>query len=252
MPNSTTIYKKTAIDNTLILTERGYFVRQTNVGTAWTDLRMGMYIGIVPGSGSNDGNSADETVTTIGLATNMVMFGLKDSGSIFPKNQNSLFIGVMTSGSTSVKTTPAGGRMAGGDGKLYGVGFNGTGSVTTNSGSGITRTIDAAYSPGLTLLYCSLLGLRLLINNRGQSNQSIDMWFVDGTPNHEPGAAGYSTTDLRGDLANNAPNMTTTSLARIEWNDGVNALPVPDSLFIYIPFSNSRVRISAMGAYVFG
>jgi hypothetical protein len=46
--------------------------------------------------------------------------------------------------------------------------------------------------------------------------------------------------------------MTTTSLARIEWNDGVNALPVPDSLFIYIPFSNSRVRISAMGAYVFG
>jgi hypothetical protein len=241
------IYYKTATDNTLLLEPREMVVRKINSGSGWTDLRIGIYAGCVVDTDDNSFPTA--TVDPVGLQNNFsnrMYLGLKSSGSAFPGTDGTMFIGTMSSGSVSTykwnyNYPPYPSDLASNDQRLYGAGVSG--SITYLGTNALTSfEIPDATSVAGTTSYSGMWGLRLVINNKGLSNQTVSLYHMTTRP-----SAPYTFSALRGHLS----SLGQTSLGTVTWNDGVNAYPLPDHFFFYLPYSIMRARVSTIGAWVF-
>jgi hypothetical protein len=260
------IYNNT-VENTLILAPREYVSRPFSFGASWTEIRMGMFFGLVSAVGDNV-NSVAETVA-IASAADRITFGIKDSSAVVPGAVGSQFLGAITnyaSGAygyppTSQNVVGAGLNWVGtnyaasGNNTLCAVGANGTTLATAASQaapgtpvtSGYSTTMDNMWYPttisGVSS-YCGFFGLRFVIANAGLATQTVTIWY---SSNGQQAVAGsnYSVPALQ-TLLNNTAWGGTGNTWIIQWNNGSVAYSIPSYWWLRLPLYNNRIRISAM------
>lgn len=230
------IYQKDT-EKTLILSPRESYQRAFDFGLDWTEIRLGMYFSGISAAGDNSA-SVNETVN-INNASDRIAYGIKNSTNTnYPGTADSIFIGALSNGSSSQcngenfysqpSTLLAGGGLYGITQILPGSPNLGAGLIYPNSPAGSTS-------------YCGAAILRIVISNRGLSNQSV---VVSSAFTKTISGSDYSSAALR-TLMNNASWVAAGSF---NWNDGSVAYPIPDAFYIRLPFYNNRIRISCMRA----
>lgn len=262
------IYQKSgsvSSEMTLILEPTQSFVRQFSLGT-WDELRMGMFFSCLTGSGPTSDNTTvatdsqprvirEDIAITGDNNRQKVMFGLKDSSSLAPGTVGTLFVGVATTGSSRLgdNTSVVPYHIAIGSittATLGSIGYSGSTKI-----GGITETVggnsgimapwqggNPVEDPGAISYYCGFYGLRFVINNPGAAGQTMDVWSMRPTQGTQPGSD-YSTDNLKTQL-DLLP--VSASLTRLNWNNGSVAYPIPDSFYVYFPFTKSKTRLSAI------
>lgn len=244
-----TIYQKIVGDNTLVLDARQAFVRQIDTGSQieWTDLRIGMYCaGVDTGSDNNTGGF-NENVGSQNNPINRLVFGLKDGGPDFPGSGSAVFVGMMTSGSTNTSKltyqyNPYYPYIGSDTSKMFNIGYNAGTKVGESNGS-FTFGSPILTNVAGTSTYHAAWGVRFLVNNRGLSTQTISLYGMsqgDSPPD-------YTSANLRSWLG----SQSQTSLGTIAWNNGATAYAIPNNFFVYMPFNGIKLRISALGGWVF-
>jgi hypothetical protein len=248
-------------DQTLILSTRTQIIYPFEA-PGWTDLRVGFLLSVTGAQPADD-----DPVT--GVAENIVMhadgrgpqdrywIGLKDRGTSLPKNTGTRFVGYSNAsgedatielvGDSSLSTSD----IAVGTANNFfwrpnnSSGFQRSGGIwqdfhpRTLSTDGVQQHF--ARVPASAGGYATLLALRITrpdpasntitVRVPHMSFRSADVLFTN-TP----------TLDL---LLDNLRNFPTTVQ---QWGpNGLSA--VPDALYCYWPFSNSRLRIHALGIY---
>lgn len=232
-------------ENNLLLEPREAFYRPFDLGR-WTELRIGMLFRMV-GVGSDSSSIATETVP-VNTNSDKIFIGIKDSGSNLPGVGNTNFIGV---GTVSASQVRAMGTVIGAD-------------TFTESGSGTTyaRLNFSVYSASFGFQYYAqqsstnapyfsgsasgsqyngFYGLKYVLENSGSANQRVVITYRVGV---NPGT---SSAELHSQLSSNLnwTGLTTgdTIPTTASWNPGV---PLPNSFFVYTPFYNNRLRMSAI------
>jgi hypothetical protein len=247
-------------DKTLILTTRSQMVLPFQAPN-WTDLRVGFFLSVCSLAG-------DDTITTLGeIITNpgspdglgpqdRYWIGLKDRGAALPKNPESVFVGFSNASPADHTIEPSGN------------------SRLTSSDLGITATNVNFWRPNNSENQSRSGGIWQGFHNRFISGDGVQQHFVQTTA----GAGGYATLlalrITRPDkdskrLTARVPHIAqhsadvlftdTPTLALLkatlqafpatvqQWNGTL--LSVPDALYLYWPFNNSRLRCHALGIF---
>ena len=218
----------------------------------WLDLRIGMFLSLCPpGVGhQNDPPTglAEPTVTAIGPSTYMWL-GLKDSGPNLPSDGTGSFIGFTNSsprflGNGALVSSDI---SVGNDNTLWRATNSVDGQASRIMGieNGVIRVIDFSIPHFVqntaTRGYTGMIGIRL--TRPSSTSNTITMYIPRPT-----------TGSLSCDIAfTNTPTLTQLLSLLDPWPTTVTTLgPVtfgslPDSLFIFWPFHNSRLRMSVWG-----
>lgn len=236
--------------NCLVLGIREAFYQPFNIGT-WTEARMGMYYSFTAAPGSSNPDTFNVNSPYVGESMaytgspNGLFIGITNSGATtLPLAGNSIYAGI----SLSASFVSGSGILA--DGILKGF-PNGSPNLTTLCSSGTGYQILGSFgglypvSPALstgTSSYASFLGLRFVIGNVGQTGQTID---VSASTNQSGiGTNSISLDSLRAQLLS-FPNQSigTPQYFTTGFSSGGGPLPPPDSMLIYFPLDNNRIRI---------
>ncbi len=232
------IYTKGS-EKTLILSPREAVNRQFDFGTDWTEVRVGMFVGAVAGTGPNDEVVA-ETVT-INNFSDRCIFGIKNTGQTLPGEAGSLFLGVRSAESSVTVTTPHSG-IGSPSGGWHGVGYHDTTQVDAAGGDdGSNKWGDVAASGGSA--YAMFFGIQLVINNIGTSSQSVDVKVGATSPF---AGTDYSAINLRTTMNNF--NFAGLFPMTVPWNTGSAARVIPDCAYVRASTFLNRIRISAIEA----
>jgi hypothetical protein len=235
-----TIYQKTASDRTLILSPREYFLRPFDFGTDWTEVRVGIFFSGVTSGGDNT-QAVSETVA-VSSAIDRIAFGIKDSATAaLPGQAGSLFIGSLTA--TTRDSESNGSDFQGSAiGALAAGAYNGVTLVGGATGQELGNSMAFGGGVANASAYCGFYAVQFVIANRGLATQTVT---VRASSTSAVAGTDYSATNLRTYLNAGPWTGTAHSLA---WNDGAAAYPLPDAVYIRMPFYNNRIRISAIRA----
>jgi hypothetical protein len=235
-------------ENNLLLEPREAFYRPFDLGQ-WTELRIGMLFRMV-GVGSDSSSIATETVP-VNTNSDKIFIGIKDSGSNLPGVGNTNFIGVATVSGSIVRSMPTvlGSDTISESGSaalyprlnliVYSSSFLYQHYGTFTNQSNTTAPYFSGSASGSQ--YNGFYGLKYVLQNSGSDNQKVLISYRIGV---NPGS---SSADLHSQLASNL-SWTTLTLndmnpTTASWNPGV---PLPNSFFVYTPFYNNRLRMSAI------
>jgi hypothetical protein len=230
-------YNLNSNDQTLILDTQATFLQPFNAGN-WTDLRFTMACSLTKQSDPNDPTGLAEVIGA-GEPNNQFHLGFKKADGLFPNSSN--FFGVSTkvlsasaAASQIVSASGFNNVTQNGDGKLYFLASNGSSMANSVSATGI-RFQNAITTPTFTG-YATLLMLRLV--------------RYDPTSNYINSAEAVVTG---GYFDNGTPFGTDTSIGTLRTVTAAAAFTpqivpftfsaIPDSLYAYYPFMNSRLRI---------
>jgi hypothetical protein len=231
------IYTKLT-DKTLVLAPREGICRKFNLGTDWTEIRVGVFLSCVSSAGSNVDNTL-EIIVPSGI-TDYITFGIKDDSLTLPGQPGSLFLGIRSHDVSVVASSPPGGGGGFKDsaGTWNMTGYFGTSIVENTSGGGLTGSPIGASAASGSSAYCGFFCVKIIITNRGLSTQS-----VSATISKEDSVAGtdYSAAALRTKM--NAANFPTPE--SIAWNTGAAARAIPDCIWLRSPLYDNAFRVSA-------
>lgn len=231
------IYQQVSSDKTLILAPREAFQRKFDVGS-WNEIRLGIFFNSA-GSSTPTSSYVDEILNQ-NTRSDIIAFGLKDSAtSILPGFSGSYFLGASITGSESMaanNTQYYNNSIT----NLYGTGFYGTSASFGSSNLSQLRYPNGGGANSSTD-YCGFYVLKMVLNNSGSSTQTVTM-TTSATQQVSSGTSFYSIPQLN-QLMNNA---TFGSNSTVTWNDGVNAYPIPDSIWIRTPYYFNTIRISSL------
>jgi hypothetical protein len=243
------IYQKNVSDKTLILGPRESFNRQIITGSAWSEVRIGIFASLVSDSNDN-GKAGGQSVSSQNVLSNRIFIGLKDSSSLFPGSADTLFLGAMSSGSTTTDLHgtynyppyPIG--FSSNERKFYAHGYYGS---TPKIGANTTFNFDFPGDGQISgdSQYQGIMIVSLAVHNIGAANQQVVISAGHSGVAETP----YDASNMFLYLSKNK-GPTWTTLGTVNWNDGATAYPLPDSLFIYSPFVNARLRMSCIQAHV--
>lgn len=240
-----TIYLKSGTDQQLVVQPRCSFTRAFNVGT-WTTLLMGFYIQATTASNINADVTTLENLT-VNSPKDAFYVGLRNSASTaFPLTTGCQFIGAIpqnyqTAGAESAQISYGAPNNSIGTASshILAVGLNDASVV--GGGTYPTYQISAAnqVAPAATTAsnYNGLFMMKFVVVNAGLASQSVSVSSLLTTVN-----APYTTDALRASLLGAGYGASVS----IAWNSGGVALPIPDAMYMYWPFYNSRMRYSAV------
>jgi hypothetical protein len=233
---------------------RGNYHRQSNVTTTWNEVRMGMLFQVIPATafgGTNDGASVVETVT---VASNLDwicigMMNTRANSSIIPGTAGAQFAG--TGYGVVNGQTVAAGSNSGGSSSLTGsyrkmITTNGVTIIgqDTASGGGLA-ILYAQYAAASGYNYASFYGMKIVVGNAGLSTQTLTI--RDGSD-----LGPFSLTTQASVIPKLLERLTNVSWdtysTPIAWNAGGVALPLPDCIFVRLPFYNNCLRMLAYEA----
>jgi hypothetical protein len=257
------IFSKTSpgpTDKTVIMAVREALVQPFDAG-AWLDLRIGFFLSICSGT---DG-SGDDTITglseTVGpdpsTADNRVWIGVRNNGTVFPTGGGVVFMGYSNSepgterGHTNLASSDIGVGTTNSDyWRPNNALFPGsssfkamiTDSVQQRSAFPEIVHMVQNFSGGHAAGYATLLGIRL---TRGSPmlGSPITMEVYEGTNTTD---IEFSSTPTNTELETNLKSFPT----QVRTLGPVTTSAIPDSLFLYWPFTLSRLRIHSAGIVV--
>ena len=205
------------------------------LGSNWTEARIGMYFSVVSGTSKNDLPDASESLA-VADNSDYITLGLKDSGSLAnPGDAGSLFLGVRSTGTTSLATTSL---LADSNGECSAVGCAGT---TIIDGGVLQNGAFAFPDPSPEEGFCAFYSVKFRIQNRGSSSQSVGISVARSSA---VSGVDYSRIALL-QLMNNS---TYGAEKIISWNSGGSARNIPDSAWMRFPFYLYRIRVQAFMA----
>jgi len=238
------IYSKIAGDQVLIPAIRESFTRPFNFG-AWNEILFGMYVSVTSlGSGNGTPSGLPEAVTWH-TPSDYYYLGVRNSSSTaFPFSAGAQFIGYIP------YNTSGGGMAEYGLGGNYYVGSNGDGcwAVALNNATNLSThtagfqhaaSIKCGTTPTTGSGYNGFWGFRMTVQNAGLASQTVTIYNSNTQP---IAGTNYSQTALQTYIL----GVAWGSGIVLPWNAGGVALPLPDAIFLYLPFYLNRIRISAM------
>jgi hypothetical protein len=243
MPLSS-FYDKTSTilgtEKTLILEGAGTVLQfPLNMGS-WNEIRLGIFGAII---GTSDGNAAGVAESfTASSPNNFFCLGIKDNSNIIPGSTGSTFFGLApynlaTTESISVSAALRQLNVATGDGASN---FCNYWKDTTNL-NGNNSALSAFNSdPTIAGSYAFKTGVILKVNNRGLATQTLQGRFL--IVNSDPVVTGYTIDSLRSYLN----TLTIAAATARTANNGSVAHAVPDTFYLRWPFTNNRLRLSAL------
>ena len=214
--------------------------RPSLVGTSWNEVRLGILYTWVP-TVSSDAACSAESITAASCL-DWFTLGLKDSSDLAPGRAGASFIGFCFPGTTatytvSITSNAAGtGTLATSSNHSYIASVYGTSLLSADN---IATVFTVQYPIFSLTSVCAFLGLKLVVNNAGASNQSITCTMYSNTAGN---TADMSVNNLRTQIFNVAYATSGT----INWNSGGVALPLPTYWYLRLPFNLSRIKITAM------
>lgn len=251
------IFQKTVNDNVLILGTRES-ATQPFQAPDWIDLRMGMFLSLTKAANDDDPSALGETIaqpsSMVSPPEDRVWIGFKDSGADLPTARTGVvFIGfgnafpappptrgesILSSSDIAVGTTNAYyWRPRNSLSNQFAALVTDGGISRAHSQNGIQQHFpqDVANAGG----YCVLLGLRLTRPNPASHIittliKTNGVWSADML---------YTSTPTKELLESNLDPWPT----QVQQLGPATLSSVPDSLFAYWPFHNSRLRIHAWG-----
>lgn len=233
------IYNLNGNDKTLILGARGTLL-QSFKAMNWTDLRFTLAYSLTKESDPNDPTGLAEAIGT-GQDNNQVYIGFKKSDSLLPPSTDSFVLSTQLATPDSASTTLADGGdflnffHTSDDTKMI-LASNGTTKQNNGPSLSSPRVQDKISGPTYSG-YATILMLRMTRNDPTLNK-------VDTLEAHTDGGA---------ILDNGVPFATDTTVANLRALTAAAAFQaiigpfafntVPDALFFYWPFNNSRLRI---------
>lgn len=236
-----------ATDNACILNSRESLIYPFSFGS-WTELRFGFYLSTCTASAPNIAGESEQI--TIGTASSNTWFaGFKDSQSnSFPLQTGCVFLGmgsITGHGDAQFKNNNAYGNSiqtnlfySSGNGNYFYQDYPGV-NLHTTTGTEFTG-YQVAYN-----------GIKLTVANVGTTNQTFSLTHSYDSANAN--ASGINIATLRQSLRTFA-NPSTTLTGFYTLNTGIAPpntfpgapIPLPDAVFIYSPFYNSRMRVHSI------
>ena len=240
-----TIHTKSS-KNMLILDSREHEIRQTNMGTDWHEVRIGGIFVTVPNGDPEQATPAAETIPYVTYLDRFT-FGLRNSGSAIPGQDGCNFLGISTNNTQAVYWTPFENiavRAIGSsvNGELRYAAFSGSSVLGMTSGGK-----ESAAFQGPTLWGAAgignFFGIRYIVNNSGSVNQTITM----DTTSTTNGILSLTESNAILTLSQLLTTSTYSNQTILVWNDGVSAMPLPDSWMLRTPFLTMRLSTLVMG-----
>lgn len=230
-----TIFQKTATDNCVILNPRESLTYPFSLGQ-WTDLRMGMYVSLTSTTGDNTVFGGNETFNyNSGLSS--VFVGLTSSGNSLPGDNGKTYIGIgpQPSSPTCAITST---RISTSDTQTNSMAIDQNGDFARGTNTTLNAYITVTPATAATN-YAVFYGLRFVV---GPNNQ-YSIWSMAGSA----GVTDPTVESVRLQLTTQ-PNVAYQGT--IYFNNGFTStgiqIPRPDNVYLYFPFSNSRVRIHSL------
>lgn len=233
---SSIIFNYNGTDKTLILDTRASLLQQF-VAVNWTDLRLSMMISICKQSDPTDPTGLAETIGA-GEDNNQLYVGFKQSDGLLPPATN--FFGFSTQKSVPDSTTTQlidNVNLAGSYGfqrtsNLAGFFFVGNGTTKQVGGAG---TASFPTQDSVQALYATLIILRMQRNDPTLSLVTSLSSVFTGT---SPWTGAYNS-----DTSISNIRTLTAAAAYTQVAGPFTFGSVPDSIYAYWPFQNSRLRI---------
>jgi hypothetical protein len=222
-------------DKTLLPAPRQGYRRRSNIGSNWTDVRLGIFFTVVP-SGNDDAACVTETVVDNGFP-DWFTFGLKDSSASAPYTAGTRFVGIRQWQNFRITTDNSAGA-----GEMIHSGLLSV--ATAGSGAAELALFGFSMNPRFPQYSAGTVngfwGLKMVVNNAGLSSQSIRLHTnMTGTT----AIADVSKTNLRTNLL----GSFTDCGGDVAFNESGAALTLPDTLWIRLPTFNNRIRITTYG-----
>lgn len=259
--NVAEIYDKTVpgpSDHTLILNTRCQLVYPFSPAT-WTDLRVGFFLSVCkPDPDDNVITALDETLAVQSGAEDRFWIGLKTNNDLLPLAPNTGFIGFTNAlippsfalwvsdlvssdegiGTTNTNCWRPRVRVAGGavddavSARIADSGANLPTLVFNNVNSHFPQFTDPTHG------YATLLMLRL--QRPTPTSGVIDVSIKQGTHSGDVLFSNTPTLDILEQNLANYPTVVQTKRAN-------GMVHIPDALYLYWPFHNSRLRVHCLG-----
>jgi len=208
----------------------------------YSSIKVGLFVSVVdPTTLKTKSDGAFTETITIASNTDRVYFGMKDTSEAFPGSGVN-FVGLLPQANLGTGNYHS---LTIQSGMYYGALYDDS-SLDVVSTNGYTDVFAVYGNMSSTEIspygLCSLNVLELKVLNSGQSTQQIEVysneWYRDNRewPSNNDT---FTTNDLIADTG------ARTMLYRhtVDWNDGNNAISLPKSIFIYWPFTKTRLCI---------
>ncbi len=242
-------------DRTLILDPREALVYPSPYDD-WTVLHVGFIVSATNVTGDNADLSIDYPNHDDGASINAVSnrdrfyFGIKTNDSSFPGQQNLPFVGICSASGQSDFRNVYNGFSApnfaieNSSSSKFSVGV-----AHSNGTFETTQSTTPFYTPNpsqmaATSLYGMFHGLTFTLNNKGLSNQSINIKYRTNAV-----AANGDGTSKQTDaqLKNLMLTLGSTDFGTFSYNNSGSPYVIPNSIFMYLPFPQIRLRIHHLG-----
>lgn len=231
------IYTKTittGTDKTLILDPREGLIYPFDIGSDWTEARLGMFISMTPYDNDNATPLAETLTDSIPL--NSFHIGLKNNDTTLPETDGALFWGATSVNPISIPATASEYINA----AMWNMVSNGTTVFSpvssTTSNIYISKTTSASADS-----YCAYIGQKFTITNRGGATQAVSVSFISPTT---PKYSNSSLSVLRALLTSVA--YGTNPIIATPWHDDGIPRAIPNAIFIRMPTSLNRLRIHSL------
>jgi hypothetical protein len=243
-------------DRTLVLDQREGLVYPIPF-TDWNAIRVGAFFSFTTSSNDNGDIAADlgSPNTTYDLAIqsplDKIYFGLKHNNGNFPGTNNEPFVGICSPYTHAMFNTS---RSPGYDFSL-GAFSNGAelepGTILSNNTFSMSSlNADNAFVPydlgshngwPTTTNYAKFICFELAVNNKGQPTQRLSI--TTHTPNFS--VTDTSNQSLKNLMLTNSTNRTDRGTTT--WSISGIPYDLPNAIFMYVPFTQIRMRIHNVG-----
>jgi hypothetical protein len=239
---SAIIYQISGGDKTLILDTRQAFIYPFN-SPSWEDLRFGAYVSLCSSSNNATITGLAESLPTVGQAADRFFIGLKDNNTTMPDDAGSHFMGftnaLTVEGSTAsavISSDVSNGTTNTDYWRVTGAPiqwrmYNGTTDIPAGSAA------SSIHFPQIPANVGGNAGLIQLRFTRAAASTTVAMMALTALQNY---VYLYDSSCQIATIRNAFRTMTFTTLGN--FNMGV----VPDALYFYWPFWNSKLRIHAL------
>ncbi len=238
------IYTKTVSGGTancVIANPRQAVIYPFDVGD-WTKIKIGMALSFTQAVNPNADLENQTKNITASNARDRIYYGVKPYSLNFPEENNEPFVGYRTYGSNSFITFPP---MFLDHRNEHGT----IGYVGMHHPNGSVE--GKAYDPGLNQAYGlspsasfdelsgygAIIVMQLQILNKGQNNQKIHV---------RESRTGFTTTS-QATIKSLMSTMNLSVQGTFNYNQSGTPYDLPNSFFIYLPFTDLRLRVFSLG-----